>query len=677
MSAPTVAVTIRASTDDGQPMAGARVIARLTAVERYQGFVVPKLIEGVTDAAGVCVLDLFPNELGSSGSEWSIRILPTGGATSVVAVTCAIPNTNCELHDVAGLPPYARQGAAEAFTTEILAARDEAHSARDAAQSAEAGAQDALAAAETARDSAATAQGETEAVRDAVAAMQSAVEGLEASTQAAHDAAVTARNEAQAAQTAATDAQSLAEAARDGAQSAQDAAETARDVAVTAKDDALAARDAAQSSASAASSSATAAQDSASSAGLSESNAAVSAGAAAQSATDAATARTGAEAARDEAQAAALSTTARPRNLLPNACFGVWSNATAKTFGGALSMADGITGGVCTTSNTRDVTVGDLVHFVTGTYAGRAFEVVAVTPNVRFTLDRPITCDFCTAYEMVPHCAEANSKALDGWSKSNTLAVERTRKDVTGNAMYGVIMHPSQAGDVLNSDVPPQHCRGRTVTLGAWVKTSVAGHASLRILDSNGSTMSAQHSGSGNWEWLEVTRAIPQGVTRVCVGFVLAQASGDVSACCPMFGLADSLGAGAYEPVPGEVLWLETPVPFASLYGGTFSSDGWNQTSVQAEAGGRLPAHAKAVFMYVNCRDSGSAGAGNYSFLLRGANTSADFACMVAGRTNDAPQLLSGWASCDLSGQIQYDINASGSNTFDVSALNFLGVQLR
>ncbi|MFK4765315.1 hypothetical protein ACI3L3_11120 [Desulfobaculum sp. SPO524] len=670
MPVPTVAVTVTISDAVGAPVVGALVTARLTAAEVYQGVVVPADVEVFTDAAGAAVLRVFPNELGRRGTEWAFVVHQAGDMVRPVKVTCGVPNRDCRLEDIADLGPYEAVGAGQVVTDAVLAARDETSAARDAACSAQTAAETARTGAESARDAAQVAEdGAALSAGEALGARETAV--------AARDSAVTARSEAQAARDASVDAQNLAEAARDGAQSAQGAAQTARDVAVLAKDEAMTSRNAAEGFADAASSSATAAQDSAQSAGLSESNAAVSAGDAAQSATDAATARTGAEAARDEAQAAALATKARPRNLLPNAGFGVWSNATAKTFGGALSMADGISGGVCTTSNTRDITVGDLVHFVTGTYAGRAFEVVAVTPNVSFTLDRPITCDFCTAYEMVPHCAEANSKALDGWGKSNSLAVERTRKDLTGNAMYGVIMHPSQAGDVLNADVPPQHCRGRTVTLGAWVKTSVAGHACLRILDSSGSTMSAQHSGSGNWEWLEVTRAITQGVTRVCVGFVLAQASGDVSACCPMFGLADSLGAGAYEPVPGEVLWLETPVPFASLYGGTFSSEGWNQTSVQAEAGGRLPAHAKAVLMYVNCRDSGSAGAGNFSFLLRGANTSADFACMVAGRTNDAPQLLSGWASCDLSGGIQYDINASGSNTFDVSALNFLGVQLR
>ncbi|GAB6178518.1 hypothetical protein JCM16814_34090 [Desulfobaculum senezii] len=670
MPVPTVAVTVTVSDAVGAPVVGALVTARLTAAEVYQGVVVPADVEVFTDALGVAVVRVFPNELGRRGTEWAFVVHQTGDMVRPVKVTCGVPNRDCRLEDIADIGPYEAIGAGQVVTDAVLAARDETSAARDAACSAQSAAETARTGAESARDAAQVAEdGAALSAGEALGARDTAV--------AASDVAVTARNEAQAARDASVDAQSLAEAARDGAQSAQGAAETARDVAVTAKDEALAARDAAQSSANAASTSASSAQTSAQSAGLSESNAAVSAVDAAQSATDAATARTGAEAARDEAQAAALSTTARPRNLLPNSGFGVWSNATAKTFGGALSMADGISGGVCTTANTRDITVGDLVHFVTGDYAGRAFEVVAVTPNVSFTLDRPITCDFCTAYEMVPHCAETNSKGPDGWAKSNSLAVERTRKDVTGNAMYGVIMHSSQTGDVLNADVPPQHCRGRTVTLGAWVKTSAAGHACLRILDSSGSTMSAQHSGSGSWEWLEVTRPIPQGATRVCVGFVLAQASGDVSACCPMLGLADSLGAGAYEPVPGEVLWLETPVPFASLYGGTFSSDGWNHTSVQAEAGGRLPASAKAVFMYVNCRDSGSAGTGNFSFLLRGANTCADFACMVAGRTNDAPQLLSGWASCDLSGGIQYDINASGSNTFDVSALNFLGVQLR
>ncbi|NJB67490.1 hypothetical protein GGQ74_001130 [Desulfobaculum xiamenense] len=366
----------------------------------------------------------------------------------------------------------------------------------------------------------------------------------------------------------------------------------------------------------------------------------------------------------------------RLQNLLTNSGFGVWSRATAKTFGGPLSMVEGVTNGVCTTANTRDIVVGDLVHFITGDLVGQAFEVTAVTPNVSFTIDSNVSSGTCSAYEMVPHCAEANSNALDGWAKSNTLTVERTRKDVTGNALYGVIMTPLAAGEVLNTDVLPQHCRGQNVVLGAWVRTGVANHARLFVLDSAGMAYSPYHSGGGGWEWLEMTRPIAQTSTRVCAGFFLSQSSGTVSACCPMLALASSLGAGRYQPVLDEIVWLAAPVTSDRLHGKTFSPGNWAALNVEGDSHGRIPANARALHIYTNCRDSGSSGTGNIALALRGANTASSYVNCLAGRTNDAASLFCGWASCDANGDIQHDSNASGTNTLDVVAFQYMAVQL-
>ena len=76
---PTVAVTVRYQDNQGQAVEGAAVMAVLTVAERFQGLEVPGQVEGVTDVHGSCVLQLFPNELGSEGSSYSLTITPPLG----------------------------------------------------------------------------------------------------------------------------------------------------------------------------------------------------------------------------------------------------------------------------------------------------------------------------------------------------------------------------------------------------------------------------------------------------------------------------------------------------------------------------------------------------------------------------------------------------------------------
>ena len=105
MSIPTVPVTVRLFDQDGNPVAGATVTAKLTTTERYGGYVVPKEYRGETDANGVAVVNVFPNELGTEGSEYRFKILDmaTGKTVSVYAT---VPNAPCELHQISELEPY-------------------------------------------------------------------------------------------------------------------------------------------------------------------------------------------------------------------------------------------------------------------------------------------------------------------------------------------------------------------------------------------------------------------------------------------------------------------------------------------------------------------------------------------------------------------------------------------
>jgi|GEM_PF-6062556 len=128
---PTVKVTAIAYDSEGNPRSNARVIAILTTVERYNGFVLPNVVETVTDSDGRAVLELFPNELGSEGSEYRFFIENETGKS--VSLHATVPNMDCDLWRIADLDPYEKRGAGEILTSEIAAMVEQATAARDEA----------------------------------------------------------------------------------------------------------------------------------------------------------------------------------------------------------------------------------------------------------------------------------------------------------------------------------------------------------------------------------------------------------------------------------------------------------------------------------------------------------------------------------------------------------------
>lgn len=70
---PTVPVTCSAQDQSGAPLASGKFEARLDRLEFFDGFVVPSVVTGYADAQGVCVLDLWPNALGSGTSTYRVR----------------------------------------------------------------------------------------------------------------------------------------------------------------------------------------------------------------------------------------------------------------------------------------------------------------------------------------------------------------------------------------------------------------------------------------------------------------------------------------------------------------------------------------------------------------------------------------------------------------------------
>ena len=137
MTLPLVPVLCIAQDQTGAPLAGGRFKATLDRVERFDGFLVPQDVTGIADADGVCVLNLWPNSLGTAGSTYRVRAWHGVTGMRYLDAWAAVPNAPCLLQDilVAQQPPdldMAVTAAAQAAASAAAAAQ----SAADAAASA-------------------------------------------------------------------------------------------------------------------------------------------------------------------------------------------------------------------------------------------------------------------------------------------------------------------------------------------------------------------------------------------------------------------------------------------------------------------------------------------------------------------------------------------------------------
>ena len=125
---PTVNVTARVYDQSGKPIHKAVVTMRLTTVERYSGYIVPREVRAETDAAGKAVLAVWPNELGTESSEYRVHIkYPHNGCESScfnggsgsVSGYAVVPNHDCDLQDIMELSPYEQRGAGQVITSDV------------------------------------------------------------------------------------------------------------------------------------------------------------------------------------------------------------------------------------------------------------------------------------------------------------------------------------------------------------------------------------------------------------------------------------------------------------------------------------------------------------------------------------------------------------------------------
>ncbi len=189
MTLPVCQVVCVMHGQDGAPEAGAVFEARLNAYEVYQGYVVPERTTGTADADGICTLDLWPNELGSVESSYTVKMRSTTGKS--LTITAVVPNAAAaNLHDIAVLPPFPGKIDGQLQLEQAMQASETAQLAQQAASTSATASAASAAAALTSQTAAAASA--TAASGSQTAAAASATAAAASETEAAVSAASSA-----------------------------------------------------------------------------------------------------------------------------------------------------------------------------------------------------------------------------------------------------------------------------------------------------------------------------------------------------------------------------------------------------------------------------------------------------------------------------------------------------
>jgi len=318
----------------------------------------------------------------------------------------------------------------------------------------------------------------------------------------------------------------------------------------------------------------------------------------------------------------------------------------------------------------------------------KVFEATTTTTYVTLDSEEAATntalYDSVTLYEVTPGCVGADSLAMDGWQRFTAGGTQANiYREYNGtNTKYGSFysLKVAPTGDsryiawpgIVGSSkaINTTHIekfKGRKVTFGAWVKTSTANSAQLLIYD--GDTYgSVFHTGSGNWEWLELSVDISQIATHFFAAFNSNTA--DIYYISqPMLIFGNSIGSGNYAPNPNDTIYTDANIALTDYTATTSAADGI--INLEAQSSGKLPKGAKAVLVKAYGKDS-AAGDG-VGFDVRSTSGVEDGITVDTSANNIRVQ-GQGWVKCDTNGDIYFDHRGSGASALTVD-IKVIGVQ--
>ena len=171
--------------------------------------------------------------------------------------------------------------------------------------------------------------------------------------------------------------------------------------------------------------------------------------------------------------------------------------------------------------------------------------------------------------------------------------------------------------------------QNRQVTIGAWVRATVASRARIGINDGVGSSFSAYHSGGSAFEWLTVTRTLSGSATKVECR--LQVDTGNTTAQFDSVALV--VGASVSDFIPsswrGRKAILQLDSGTANAWS-TSVTNYFGMNSGTPETAVELPAPFRGVARNLHVRCVGDPSPGNWTFTLRANEADATLTANIA-----------------------------------------------
>lgn len=376
-------------------------------------------------------------------------------------------------------------------------------------------------------------------------------------------------------------------------------------------------------------------------------------------------------------------------NLISNSGFGVGSRSVLTDIDDQISVSD-IASGVCTSGDTKNLQVGDLIKFNGGGTTGTTvYEVTALVADTNFTINdtsitdgTAVTCD-----EATPAFTAADAYAPEIWTKTTTLDLYRWFNHATYHkGMYGlkVIKGVNGAeylysfGGIASEDFHYLRYRGKTVTFGCWVYSVTAvDNVKLQINDSTGTTESS-FVAADTLTWVEITRTCGASITSFTPRILFDGDTADEAYISqPMLIFGSSIGEGNYQPKQQELIWVDKYIESTKLNAySNQSTQGAFVINIEADSDGKLPKGVRSLNVFVQARDAGSAAGACYIFCRADSAIGGQFYVSMDGIRNDASNYFTGPIKCSGDGDYEYRILATGAGTLDVQLFRYIGIQV-
>ena len=271
------------------------------------------------------------------------------------------------------------------------------------------------------------------------------------------------------------------------------------------------------------------------------------------------------------------------------------------------------------------------------------------------------TWDDVTLKEVTPGVL-GGTRAADGWGAGS---VDTYREHWNGSggdsdttktgSFYALKMVNASSSGYVEQLLDLGKFRGRTITLGVWVKTSTGDAARTKI---NGTVTtdvwSDYATDSDNWEWLETTMNVSASETYLLIQLRTEVAS-TVYWSQPILSLGSAIGEGNYSRPSGEIVWCETAVGVQSNLSPISTDD--KVLNLESLSNGKIPKGAKAINLRVSVRNNIVASGQGVEY---GPSSAYSEWLQVFPMINTYTSSAVGWVDCDSNGDIYQKVTETG-----------------